>query len=213
MKKALFILLTILVVSILLISCNPKTRYTAEEWEEKQNEITQTNSDSVTVKENTEEKSKVSDFNRELEKFSEYSQKVHSVIAEYEENINKLKDKQMNQAKGRENEPAREEDKVIYELIRDEYNEYFNEYSLITPPVCANNYHIIYLEYLKECKLLASWIVNNMFNTNYNLTEADNIAANIDLAYAKSMNELKQLMESFNEEAKKLCLPEPYPDS
>ena len=114
---------------------------------------------------------------------------------------------------GRENEQTREEDKVIQELIRDEYNEYFNEYSLITPPVCANNYHISYLEYLKECKLMASWLVNNMGTPNFNLTEGDDIAANRDLASAKSLNEFKQLIEIFNQEAKDLGLTEPFPNS
>lgn len=200
MKKFTLIALVFLFVFISIVSCNSEPKYTAEEWEER-----------TFAREDTEKISKINDFSQRLEDCNKYIQEVSGIITEYDENINKLTDKLLNQTKGREDEPFREEDKVIQELIRDEYNEYFNKYSLLTPPEQLNDYHFYYLDYLKECKLMASWFVNNMLAPNYNPSEGDNIAANRDLANAKSSNELNQLMKSFNQEAKELGLQLPFP--
>ena len=211
MKKFLFLFIILIFISTVLISCNSEPRYTSEELEEKQEEEPkytkeeweeiQKDEEQRKEEEKIEEekRQKISDYSDKIEEFNEFINKLREVDIKYidmsESEINNF-----NEAK------TRNEQKIYSEILRDYYQEWFNELSIIRVPRCAEKFYDYYLNSKMHAKNSFSHHIDD------NSSGFDEEQSKSSLEYVKSIKEFERICQEFNKESEELDLIKPFPE-
>jgi len=185
--KRIFIVIAIILFSAILISCSSEQNIVKKEEEDKKQE-------------------QIEDLKERVEEFDEYSIACREISDRYADTINNLTDKF-------NNEKDNLDKKATYaELISEEYEKWFSDYSKISAPSFIKDAYNYRLEYLSKSKLSLKKFADRINYKRYDEPDDwEEFQSETTLLDTKYWNEVKIILKSFNKEAEELGLQKPYP--
>lgn len=199
-RKSLFVpLFFLLILLIISVSCNSEPTYTAEEWEDIQEEENK-------GEELAEIQKKIDDYYKRLNEWDKYATTSSTVLLPHDDKISELLEKIHQATENNEWDKC----EVYDELIADEYDEMISDLSKINVPEFAKEEFNLYLDFLFNSKEYFKYM--SFGEKNFDAAKAENLNNERSAAIIKATKEIERIKQTFNKEAEELGLSIPFPN-